>query len=312
MTDVCGMRNLLVIMVFMMLTACADFNEASRKGGGVYHRVKKGETLARIAQAYQISTRALAKANGIQGVEAVEAGRALFIPGAGRIIDDLSAVKVSEMGKSPAAQPVRPPFGHLRKEGEMKRPLVGDAAANKPALKDRPLPPERPAPPPALAHKVDKTIFPAKLAPVPLPEADKVVKPLAVVPPVTSSQEERPFFWPVSGKVVSRFGRQGNGMFNNGIKIRVPENATVVAAAAGTVIYSAFLKDYGETIIIKHREEYATVYAHLGRRLVKCDAELKRGDKIAVVTRREASEEPFLHFEIRHKNKARNPLLFLP
>ncbi len=84
------------------------------------------------------------------------------------------------------------------------------------------------------------------------------------------------------------------------------------AAAGGTVIFSAPLKDYGETIIIKHEDKYATVYTHLGTRTVRGDARVKKGDRIAFLGKTEESEEPYLYFEIRHKNKARNPLFFLP
>ncbi len=38
----------------------------------------------------------------------------------------------------------------------------------------------------------------------------------------------------------------------------------------------------------------------------------KKGDRIAFLGKADDQEEPYLHFEIRHKNKARNPLFFLP
>lgn len=327
MTDVRCKRNLLVIMVIFMLTACTGLNGAGRSGsGGVYHRVKKGETLAKIAHAYKIDIHSLARANKMREIEVVEAGRALFIPDARRVIEDMSFVKAPEEAKKNPQKPLRPPQEHLRKDEAVKPPLSAEAAKIKPVVKDNPTPKKKLAverdmgttpdlrllPPSALSDKADKTIFPLKLPPAPLPEVNKYAKPAPVAEPGESRKEGKPYLWPVSGKVVTRFGVQRNGMFNNGIKILAVENAPVIAAAAGTVIYSAFLKDYGETIIIKHPDDYATVYAHLGRRLVKCDVQLKRGEKIALLTRTEAKGEPLLHFEIRYKNKARNPLLFLP
>ena len=86
----------------------------------------------------------------------------------------------------------------------------------------------------------------------------------------------------------------------------------VQAAADGLVIFSASLKDYGETIIIQHEDQYATVYAHLGIRAVRGEARVKKGDRIAFLGKSEDQQEPYLHFEIRQKNKARNPLFFLP
>lgn len=312
MTDVRGTRNMLVIMVIFIITACTGLNEAGRKGGGVYHRVKKGETLSQIARAYKMDIHRLARVNNIQDIKVVEAGRALFIPETHRVIEDVTPVKAPEEPKKNPPKPAKPPQKSARPEEAeaVKPPLPAELDRSKTVAKNNPPSQEKPLFLPASSEKADKTVFPLQLPPPPLPEADKDAKPLAV--PDEGRKEEKPFLWPVSGKIASRFGTQGNGMFNNGIKIAAWENAPVVAAAAGKVIYSAFLKDYGETIIIKHADDYATVYAHLGRRLVKCDVQLKQGEKIAALPRTEEKGEPFLHFEIRHKNKARNPLLLLP
>jgi lipoprotein NlpD len=78
------------------------------------------------------------------------------------------------------------------------------------------------------------------------------------------------------------------------------------------VIYSADLKGYGETIIIKHEDAYATVYTHLETRTVLKDARIKKGDRIAFLGKADNQEEPYLHFEIRYKTEARDPLLYLP
>jgi lipoprotein NlpD len=120
------------------------------------------------------------------------------------------------------------------------------------------------------------------------------------------------FIWPVKGKVISRFGIQPNRMNFNGIRIAAGEETAVQAAANGTVICSASLKYYGETIIIKHEDNYATVYTHLGTRTIREDTRVRRGDRIAFLGKAGEKEEPYLYFEIRHKNKAMNPLFFLP
>ena len=101
-------------------------------------------------------------------------------------------------------------------------------------------------------------------------------------------------------------------MYFNGIRIAADEGTPVQAAADGVVIFSAPLKDYGETIIIQHEDHYATVYAHLGIRTVRGEVKVKKGGRIAFIGKAAAKEEAALHFEIRHNNKARNPLFFLP
>jgi lipoprotein NlpD len=149
------------------------------------------------------------------------------------------------------------------------------------------------------------------------PEKEEIAAPPAA-PPESDGNSERirfdkkRFTWPVKGRVVSRFGIQPNRMYHNGIRIAAAEGAAVQAAADGLVIFSAPLKDYGETIIIQHDGQYATVYTRLGVRAVRAESRVRRGDRIAFLGKAENQEEPALDFEVRYKNKARNPLFFLP
>jgi lipoprotein NlpD len=144
-------------------------------------------------------------------------------------------------------------------------------------------------------------------------KAEPAVKP-AIEGTISSGLQfdKKRFIWPLQGKVISRFGIQPNGMYLNGIKIAAKEGAPVSAAAAGTVIFSAALKGYGETVIIKHEDNFATVYTHLYDRMVSVEDRVKKGEKIALLGRFEQEGDPYLNFEIRQNNKARNPLFFLP
>lgn len=63
---------------------------------GVYHIVKKGETLWRIAKTYHIDYKRLKRINRIYDVRKVKAGRKLFIPGAKKV---LKVKKVSSKRK---------------------------------------------------------------------------------------------------------------------------------------------------------------------------------------------------------------------
>jgi lipoprotein NlpD len=121
------------------------------------------------------------------------------------------------------------------------------------------------------------------------------------------------FVWPVKGKVTSKFGIQATGMKNNGIRISAREGSPVVASANGTVIYSAPLKYYGDTVLLRHDDNYVTVYTNLKDRVVKKDDRVKKGEKLALLGRPgDGSDGAYLYFEIRHHNKARNPMFFLP
>jgi len=125
--------------------------------------------------------------------------------------------------------------------------------------------------------------------------------------------EKGKFLWPVKGPVITQFGIQPSGMKYNGIKIAAKEGATVQAAGAGTIIYASYVKGYGDTIIVKHDENFTSVYAYLKGIVAKKDDHVKKGETIASVGPAEQSGgEPYRYFEIREKNKARNPLFFLP
>jgi lipoprotein NlpD len=112
--------------------------------------------------------------------------------------------------------------------------------------------------------------------------------------------------------VKTSFGIQPNKTYHNWIKIVTVAGKPVKAAASGTVIFSSPLKDYGETIIIRHEKEFATVYTHLKKRNVKIDQNVKKGEVIALVGQKDKEGNAYLNFEIRLRGKARNPLFFLP
>jgi lipoprotein NlpD len=318
MADIQFICKLLIIAVFIMFTACAGSLTGSKQAIGVYHRVKKGETLYRIAQVYHVSLQQLAEVNNIDNVEIMETGRVLFIPDAQAVADDvLVAVKVQEADKNIAKIPGRLQKKPAGKEDEVALTPGSEVPGVNPPLKGKP-PAERDksqlpaAGKSEMAAKPDKTIFPLKLPSAVQKEINKGENLPPDAEQAKIQREKILFLWPVAGKVVSRYGIQPNGMFFNGIKIAAPEGAPVIAAADGAVIFSAPLKDYGETIILKHDDDYASVYTHLGQRLVKRDDYMKKGDKIATLARSEKKGEALLNFEIRYKNNTRNPIFFLP
>jgi len=252
------------MFALLLLTAC------SVRDRGVYHTVRKDETLWRIAQAYNCEVDAIAEANGIQDVRRIEAGSLLFIPGADRVrvTTDIPA----PAKKAPAAPQKR--------------------VAPKPAPTPKPTPRPEPQPKPVVKKK-----------PAPPPAPRKA--------PVTSRAKTR-FSWPAQGTLLSKFGKQSNGMRNTGIKISLSEGTPVRAAANGRVIHSAPIKYFGETIIIKHDRHYTTVYAHLDSRTLKVGDTVTRGAVIARSGREERTGRESLHFEVRYNNVAKNPLAYLP
>jgi len=120
------------------------------------------------------------------------------------------------------------------------------------------------------------------------------------------------FIWPVTGgTVTSAFGQRGRS-FHDGIDISAPAGAPVYAAHDGEVIYSDTLRGYGNVIIVRHDQNFATVYAHNRRNRVHEGQQVRRGEVIGEVGDSGRTTGANLHFEVRHDNIAQNPLYFLP
>jgi len=122
----------------------------------------------------------------------------------------------------------------------------------------------------------------------------------------------RQFAWPVwLGTVTSAFGIR-DGVMHNGVDIASPEGTPVHAADAGVVAFVARLPGYGNTVIIRHSENYVTVYANNKINLVRLGQGVSRGQVIGEVGTSGRITGPHLYFEVRYDNLAYNPLSYLP
>jgi len=118
--------------------------------------------------------------------------------------------------------------------------------------------------------------------------------------------------WPVKGVLTSHFGRRGSRM-HDGIDIGAKEGTAIYAAAAGEVVYSDHrLTGYGRLIIIRHRHDLFTAYAHNQRNLVRKGDRVKAGAVIARVGHTGRATGPHLHFEVRRGPTPVDPLSYLP
>lgn len=121
------------------------------------------------------------------------------------------------------------------------------------------------------------------------------------------------FTWPVPHhhKVSSSYGRRGN-RHHDGIDIPAPQGTPIVAADDGVVIYSDNgIRGYGNMLVVSHGQEIFTVYAHNKKNKVDKGDKVQKGEVIALVGNTGRSTGPHLHFEIRVKNKVRNPAQYL-
>lgn len=119
------------------------------------------------------------------------------------------------------------------------------------------------------------------------------------------------FIWPVEGKVADTFN-DTESKRHQGIDIPSPPGTPIKASSSGTVIYSSnTIKGYGNLIILRHSEEFVTIYAHNQVNLVEEGSWVERGQIIGKVGQTGRATGPHLHFEIRKNNKAVDPIMFL-
>ncbi len=119
-----------------------------------------------------------------------------------------------------------------------------------------------------------------------------------------------PWTWPAKGRVIAKFSSKTP--VNKGIDIAGKLGESVMAAAAGSVVYAGSgLLGYGNLVIIKHNEQYLSAYAHNKRLLVKENQKVKAGQPIAEIGS-SGTDKVKLHFEIRSQGKPVNPGLYLP
>lgn len=140
-------------------------------------------------------------------------------------------------------------------------------------------------------------------------EPSAATKPDAATPakPDANDPDRVDWAWPSSGRVLSGFTEASKGIDFAG-RIGDP----VLASAAGKVVYSgAGLRGYGNLIIISHKNNYLSAYAHNSKILVKEGQQVAKGQKIAEVGSSDA-DQPKLHFEIRREGKPLDPSRYLP
>ncbi|MCX7944977.1 MAG: peptidoglycan DD-metalloendopeptidase family protein [Deltaproteobacteria bacterium] len=123
--------------------------------------------------------------------------------------------------------------------------------------------------------------------------------------------------WPLrEGDVIREFGVYFDANLNlerysRGIAIKAPFLSEVYSVAAGKVIFSGWLKGYGNTVIIQHERGFISVYSHLARMEVSKDEVVKEGDIIGFVGDTGSSEGVILYFELRKNGKAVNPFDYI-
>ncbi len=140
------------------------------------------------------------------------------------------------------------------------------------------------------------------------PEPRAEPRPEAAKPTLERDPDAIEFAWPARGRVLQAFSEPNN----KGLDIAGKPGDPVLAAAAGRVMYTGTgIRGYGKLIVIKHDNNFNSVYAHNREILVKEGQNVTRGQRIAELGDTDA-DTPKLHFEIRKSGKPVDPARYLP
>ncbi len=127
---------------------------------------------------------------------------------------------------------------------------------------------------------------------------------MPTIPPVDAGWSASSYGWRID---------PFNGMLamHEGVDFPVDIGTPVFAAAGGVVIYSGPHPQYGFLVEIDHGNDFTTRYAHCSRVLVREGEVVQRGSKIAESGSTGRATGPHLHFEVRYRSVAQNPIRFL-
>lgn len=127
--------------------------------------------------------------------------------------------------------------------------------------------------------------------------------------------------WPAEGRVIRGYGygfvaAYQDYRFHPGIDLAAPVDMPVLAAADGQVKELAYDTEHRWQVVLEHGSGWETIYMELGRITdLAVGAWVKAGEPLGYLAepgRAAESQVPHLHFELRYKGEARNPLEFLP
>lgn len=118
---------------------------------------------------------------------------------------------------------------------------------------------------------------------------------------------------PVKGVITNRFGasRPDSSILWKGLFLRTSSGQAVKAVAAGQVVFADWLRGFGNLLIIDHGKGYMSLYGYNESLYKEVGERIHGGDTIASTGNSGGNEEYGLYFELRHKSKPLDPLMWL-
>lgn len=251
----------------------------------IEYEVKSGETISQIAQKFGIDSDTIKWANNLESVNTVKPG------------DKLKILPVSGVA-------------HTVKAGDTLESVAKKYTADAQSILDFPFNDV----PDDFKLKVGQTLIvpdgtppeskaPAKTKPQPQYIAQGPVSPSFSAPGGGN------FSWPTTTSGISQYF----AWYHPGVDLPNRSAPPVVASDGGTVIVAGWPDNYGygNRVVVDHGNGYQTLYAHLSNIYVSVGQQVSKGQTVGQMGSTGRSTGTHLHFEIRYKGIAVNPLAIL-
>ena len=143
-------------------------------------------------------------------------------------------------------------------------------------------------------------IVPGFSAPLTINQVDSIAKQKKIDNPSYLSQ----FLIPGNkGRIISGYGPR-SGRMHYGTDIKMNKGDTVVAVNSGEIVRAGWGYGFGNIIIIQHKNNIQTYYAHLSKFLVENESWVNKGEPIGLAGSTGRARGPHLHFEMHENGQA--------
>lgn len=113
---------------------------------------------------------------------------------------------------------------------------------------------------------------------------------------------------PLKGFIQTRFNEEDSfGANSQGLVIEGRAGALIVAPMGGVIRFAGYFKNYGNMVILEHKNGYHSLIAGLEKVDTVVDQSVGAGEPLGKLYSSSSGKNPTLYYELRHNGKAVDP-----
>jgi septal ring factor EnvC (AmiA/AmiB activator) len=116
--------------------------------------------------------------------------------------------------------------------------------------------------------------------------------------------------WPARGNIVVSFSPSANPP-QRGLGMALSSKQDIQAVSWGKVVHNDQLRGFGHVVILFHGQDYYSLYAYLSNSRVRTGQDVEKGEILGQAGFYPPAKGPGLYFELRFRQKAINPKVWL-